>query len=872
MLRHHHPGGPAMRRPFSSVAMLPFRLALFPALLLTAAVVAQQQVTPGLPLPRIDQVTPPGAKAGSTVEVVITGTELEEAEGLRFSHPGIRAEMLPDPPPDPKKPPQPPPKRGQGQLMAHKFKVTVPPDVPLGMHDVRVLTKIGLSNPRVFMVGDLNEVVEKEPNNDVEQAQPVELNTTINGVLTPATDVDYFAFKGQKGQKVVVSCLTSSIESRAHPVIEVYESSTKRLLAANRDYSHHDALLDVVLPDNGDYYVRLFQFTHLTGGPDHYYRLSITTAPWIDAVFPPIVEPGKPAQLTVYGRNLPGGQPDPSAVVNGSVLEKATVTVNVPNDPAALTRLAHAGHIPPASALLDGFDYTVKNAAGTSNPYLLMYSRNPVVLDHNANLTRETAQVVPPSCEVAGRLDKVHPHAWYAFEGKKDAVYSIELLGDRINSPLDLAFTLYAADGKSVVTEQDDDPEILSNNQFFTRTSDPARFPFRVPADGKFLLLVKSQETPNRAGPRQLYRLRIAPEQPDFRLVVMASSPIYPEVPTVRQGCHQDVHVYVWRRDGFNGEVALTMEGLPPGVTCVPQVLGPGIKQGSLILSADAGAAPWTGEVKVKGTATINGQPVVREARAATITWAGNPQQANVPTFTRLDHNLMLAVREKGPYTLTAGPPDKAAVQGDKITIPLKVERFFPDFKAPVSVTALNLPAGVQFNNNNQPQAVANDNAPLVLTVQANAPPGTYTIAFRGSAQFPYSRDPMAKQKPNITANFTTAPITITVIPKQLAQLTLAPPNAQAKLGANVEVVVKVVRQFDYAGEFKVSLVQPPNAKGITAPEVTIPAGQNEAKLVLTVAADAPPGNRNDLVVRAVAMFGNTPVTHEQKLAVNIIK
>ena len=38
-------------------------------------------------------------------------------------------------------------------------------------------------------------------------------------------------------------------------------------------------------------------------------------------------------------------------------------------------------------------------------------------------------------------------------------------------------------------------------------------------------------------------------------------------------------------------------------------------------------------------------------------------------------------------------------------------------------------------------------------------------------------------------------------------------------------MVVKVARQFDYAGEFKVELVLPPNVKGVAADEVTIPAG-----------------------------------------------
>src|SRR5262249_39639268 len=154
----------------------------------------------------------------------------------------------------------------------------------------------------------------------------------------------------------------------------------------------------------------------------------------------------------------------------------------------------------------------------------------------------------------------------------------------------------------------------------------------------------------------------------------------------------------------------------------------------ALVVKADAAAAAWNGEVKIKGTATINGQPVVREARAATITWAGNPQQNNVPTFTRLDRGIYLSVREKGPFNIVLGAPDKpAATQGDKITIPINIERFWPDAKGPVNVQAAGLPTGVQFNNNNNPMAIAGDKGSLVLTIQPNATPGTFSIVFRGS-------------------------------------------------------------------------------------------------------------------------------------------
>src|SRR5207248_437576 len=101
----------------------------------------------------------------------------------------------------------------------------------------------------------------------------------------------------------------------------------------------------------------------------------------------PMVELGKSTRVTVHGRNLPGGVPDPAAVIDGRVLEKATLTVTPPADARALQRLAFSGHVPPRMSGMDGFEVRVKNDAGASNPFLLTYARSPVVLDNGDNDT-----------------------------------------------------------------------------------------------------------------------------------------------------------------------------------------------------------------------------------------------------------------------------------------------------------------------------------------------------------------------------------------------------------------------------------------------------------------------------------------------------
>jgi hypothetical protein len=151
--------------------------------------------------------------------------------------------------------------------------------------------------------------------------------------------------------------------------------------------------------------------------------------------------------------------------------------------------------------------------------------------------------------------------------------------------------------------------------------------------------------------------------------------------------------------------------------------------------------------------------------------------------------------------------------------------------------------------------------------------PGTYNLTLRTSSAIPYNKDPMAKERPPANVVQPGTPVALIVLPKTVATLALANAAPSAKPGAQAEVVLRVTRQADYAGDFKVQLVLPKDTKGISAADVTIPAGKNEAKLVVKVAADAPPGNRADLIVRATGTLnGNVPVPHEVKFNFNVVK
>ena len=75
-----------------------------------------------LPRARLTSVFPAGGQQGTTLDVTVAGGDLDGANALTFSHPGITAKPKLD---------------GDGKPVANQYTVTIGKDVPVGFHDVR---------------------------------------------------------------------------------------------------------------------------------------------------------------------------------------------------------------------------------------------------------------------------------------------------------------------------------------------------------------------------------------------------------------------------------------------------------------------------------------------------------------------------------------------------------------------------------------------------------------------------------------------------------------------------------------------------------------------------------------------------------------
>ena len=108
-----------------------------------------------LPAPRLLTTMPMGGQVGTSVEVTITGANFEDAGELSFSHSGIKATPKLD---------------DAGKPIANRFVVSIAEDCPTGIHEARVMTRLGVSSSRAFNVGTLTEVTHTAANTTLETA------------------------------------------------------------------------------------------------------------------------------------------------------------------------------------------------------------------------------------------------------------------------------------------------------------------------------------------------------------------------------------------------------------------------------------------------------------------------------------------------------------------------------------------------------------------------------------------------------------------------------------------------------------------------------------------------------------------------------
>lgn len=452
-----------------------------------------------------------------------------------------------------------------------KFTVTIAADAIPGTCWVRLHDEQGASELRPFLIGVLPEVQEKEPNDEPAKPQTLAgLPVVVNGRLARAGDVDCFAVRLRKGETLVAALEANhTLGSPMDAVLQVL--STDGFV---REENHDDRGLDPQLvftaPKEDTYLVRAFAFPavpdasiRFAGGDTYIYRLTLTTGGFGDHVFPLAVARGKEATVEVSGWNLPA----------------AAKKLTVKTETAGPLTLWH----PQLANIL---------------PFLIEPHRCLIETEPNE---RSKPQPVTLPATISGRIETPADIDVYEFPAKKGQRLSFRLDAYSIGSQLDPLLRLTDGAGKRLA-QADETPAGKASRR-------DTVLAFTAPQDGSYRLEVHDQ---NRHGSRRhFYRLRAAAPEPDYALTIAADRF------TMTPGKPLDIPVTVTRRDGFNRDIDITLEGLPASVTAKP-VRSAGTGGKPVTLHLEAKGEPVSASFRIIGR--VAGQPdLVRTATAPRI-------------------------------------------------------------------------------------------------------------------------------------------------------------------------------------------------------------------------------------------------------------
>ncbi len=694
--------------------------------------VSSQSLWAQLPQTVVYAVSPSGGQKGQTVEFKISnGKDLEKLDALWFSHPGITAV------------PKMQGSAGKEKPVANTFLVTIAKTVPVGIYDVRAHGMYGLSNPRSFVVSDLAEKSEVEPNNKLEQATPMVLNSVMNAALQGATDIDYFSFTGKKGETVSIDCQAARIDSPMVSIMEVYGPDQKRIASA-RDTFRHDPYVNVTLPLDGTYQVKIYDLTY-SGGAQHNYRVSVHKKPHIEFILPPSGIPGTTSDYKLYGYNLPGGKVSDMSI-GDKPLQEVQVKVALPAKPTTLD-MGEQGF--PHEVGSDGFSYVWETPAGSSNPVTIYYAEGKIVRDQ-----QNIEEKVTLPTEFVGQFEAKNDVDTFRFTGKAKQKYSIEVYGQRNGVVMDPVivvdqvikdkagketFKRLASVGATSVFPD------LGGQLFDTRTDDPY-YLLTAPADGEYRVTIRDLQFETRGNPRMVYRAVVRQPKPDYRLVAL---PLYPQAVNtggapaaiaLRKGDCFKISVMALRKDGFNGTIDLSVKGLPAGVTCAAASIGAGSNTAEMVIQADESAKKWSGKIEIVGTAVgADSKKLERVARAGTVL---RPVAVKVRAVSRISRSLGLSViDEVAPYQVVANVKEVKVNQGRQILVPVKVVKR-TGFDNAVALAWTGIPKNSNITIQNKTIAKGKQDELFQLFVKNNAKPGVYSTYLQSTVDVSYRRNP----------------------------------------------------------------------------------------------------------------------------------
>jgi hypothetical protein len=395
------------------------------------------------------------------------------------------------------------------------------------------------------------------------------------------------------------------------PSLTLYDAQGREVAFVD-DFRHHpDPVMFYKVEKDGEYLVEVKDVLY-RGRDDFVYRLTIAAMPYITDIFPLGGQRNSQVPITLRGINLPTDR----------------LTLDLPADCPARRSVQ------------------LKEQGFTSNALPLAVDDLPEKFESEPNNTPEQANRIEHPAIVNGRIGRDGDVDYFVISAQAKETLVMECFARRLDSPLDSLLTLFGPKGQQVA---ENDDTVDKSEGLVTHHAD-SYLQYTFPAVGDYLLRIADVQ--GKGGDEYAYRLAIGPPRPDYVLRIR------PDNPRAPQGGTAMFTVLAMRRDGFNGEIKLSTSGLPEGFIAPSEVIAEKQNETRMSISAPPEAPLGIFRPKVVGTARIGEQDVVREAVPSEDLLQAFYYMHNVPS-----QEMLLAVIEKGPFTLTLDLPPREVLQ-----------------------------------------------------------------------------------------------------------------------------------------------------------------------------------------------------------------
>lgn len=495
-----------------------------------------------------------------------------------------------------------------------EIEVVVDAAAEPGSRELRLGRPAALSNPLCFQVGTLAEAQEQEPNDPGRKlklpVQPaLELPATINGQIFPG-DVDRIRFRGAKGQQLVVDVaarrltpyLADAVPGWFQAVVAVYDSQGRELAYADDYRFNPDPALFLELPADGVYTLEIRDAIY-RGREDFVYRVSLGELPFVTRVFPMGGQAGADVTADISGYNLP----------------VTTLTLGT-------------------GAVAPGIHRTnLKTGRLVSNDVLFAADTVPEVMETEPGADGNTMVLAALPCTINGVIDVPGDTDTFTFEARAGEDITAEVTARRLGSPLDALLRLTDSRGNVLASNDDFKDKTF---ELMTHHAD-ALLTITLPEDGVYQ--VQLLDAQQQGGPEWAYRMYLGPSRPDFALIAT------PSTINLRAAQTAPITVHAVRKGGFQGEISVTLAGVPPAFTLADGIIPAGQDSVQMTLTAPRRAMPQPLALEIIGKAVIGNDSVERRAIPAE-----DMMQAFLPRHLVPAHNMFVTVSRPG------GPGAKA--------------------------------------------------------------------------------------------------------------------------------------------------------------------------------------------------------------------